>query len=450
MPSTKPWETFAKWGDRWGEVSSATVFGHTYIVLNSYRAANALLNKRSGIYSDRPSLAMAGDLMGAKDLIALVPYGDAMKSQRRMFHSHFGSKASVRAYYPMEELEAAKFMKRILDTPEQLSSHIAQSIVTLILRITYGYEVTNEDDEFVKIVQLAMADFGKASMPGSFLVDAIPLLKLLPGWFPGAAFKSLAQKWKKDLYDMIELPYAYVKQTVATGEAKESFVSTLLPRMQAGDITEHDLKWAAGAVFGAGGDTSVATLQAFFILMLLNPDVQKKAQDEIDSVTGGHRLPTYADMEDLPYIDALCKELLRFHPVAPLALPHRCIEDDIFEGHFIPKGSTILANTWKMTRDATVYKNPETFDPMRFMGPNAELDPREFCFGFGRRVCPGRLLAHATMFIVCTMSLSLFDIRPVEGDKPEFVSEHGTISYPRAFQCDISPRISRQRVEELL
>lgn len=52
--------------------------------------------------------------------------------------------------------------------------------------------------------------------------------------------------------------------------------------------------------------------------MLLNPEVQKKAQEELDAVTGGDRLPTYSDMEDLPYVHALCKELVRYHPVAPI------------------------------------------------------------------------------------------------------------------------------------
>ncbi len=54
--------------------------------------------------------------------------------------------------------------------------------------------------------------------------------------------------------------------------------------------------------------------------MMLNPEVQKKAQAELDSVLGGDRLPSFDDQEDLPYINALCKELVRFHPVAPIGM----------------------------------------------------------------------------------------------------------------------------------
>ena len=51
--------------------------------------------------------------------------------------------------------------------------------------------------------------------------------------------------------------------------------------------------------------------------MLLSPDVQKKAQGELDSVIGRDRLPTFEDRPGLPYVDAVCKEVLRWHPVLP-------------------------------------------------------------------------------------------------------------------------------------
>jgi cytochrome P450 len=76
------------------------------------------------------------------------------------------------------------------------------------------------------------------------------------------------------------------------------------------------------------------------------PDVQKKAQDEIDHVVGSSRLPGLQDRKNLPFIDAIVQEVLRWHPVAPMGLPHMSSEDDIYEGHLIPKGALILANIW--------------------------------------------------------------------------------------------------------
>lgn len=80
--------------------------------------------------------------------------------------------------------------------------------------------------------------------------------------------------------------------------------------------------------------------------MSISPDVQRKAQEEIDRAIGKNRLPTLADRPSLPYIDAIVKEVLRWHPVAPMGLPHTSTADDVCEGYFIPEGSMLFANVW--------------------------------------------------------------------------------------------------------
>jgi cytochrome P450 len=80
--------------------------------------------------------------------------------------------------------------------------------------------------------------------------------------------------------------------------------------------------------------------------MGLFPDVQRKAQEEIERVVGHNRLPNMADRINLPYINAVVKEVLRWHPVAPMGLPHMSTVDDNYDNYFIPKGSIILPNIW--------------------------------------------------------------------------------------------------------
>lgn len=80
--------------------------------------------------------------------------------------------------------------------------------------------------------------------------------------------------------------------------------------------------------------------------MMLYPEVQRKAQEEIDRVIGIGRLPGPADREKLPYVEAVVKETLRWHPVAPMGLPHASTEDDVYQGYFIPKNSLLFANVW--------------------------------------------------------------------------------------------------------
>ena len=98
--------------------------------------------------------------------------------------------------------------------------------------------------------------------------------------------------------------------------------------------------------------------------MIAHPETQARAQAELDTVVGRARLPTFADYPHLPYIRAMVKEVLRLRPIAPLGLPHRCTEDDWYEGMFIPKGAICIPNIWYMNRDPEVYgENAARFDP---------------------------------------------------------------------------------------
>ena len=80
--------------------------------------------------------------------------------------------------------------------------------------------------------------------------------------------------------------------------------------------------------------------------MALHPKVQRKAQEEIERVLGPNCLPKMSDRSRLPYVNAVVKEVLRWHPVAPMAIPHLSDEDDAYGKYFIPKGSVILPNIW--------------------------------------------------------------------------------------------------------
>lgn len=87
-------------------------------------------------------------------------------------------------------------------------------------------------------------------------------------------------------------------------------------------------------------------MTTFFLAMVLHPQVQIKAREEIDRVVGDNRLPTVKDRENLPYVEAVLKEVFRFHPIAPMGLPHLVSEDDIYKGYLIPKDAIIIPNIW--------------------------------------------------------------------------------------------------------
>jgi cytochrome P450 len=80
--------------------------------------------------------------------------------------------------------------------------------------------------------------------------------------------------------------------------------------------------------------------------MAIHPEVQSRAQAEIDAVVGNDRLPTMADKAALPYLHQVLLEVLRWGPPAPLALDHSNSKPMFYQGWFIPKGSTIVPNVW--------------------------------------------------------------------------------------------------------
>ncbi|KAL0945844.1 hypothetical protein HGRIS_012127 [Hohenbuehelia grisea] len=388
MPSEKEWITFTKWSEKWGDIVSVSVLGQPIVVINSMDVAIELLDRRSSINSDRPTIPMGGELVGWKNTTVLLPYGPHHRLSRKLFHQIIGTTSVMERYHAVEEHETRRFLRALLKSPEDFRAHVRKTAGAIILRIAYGYEVKQGEDPFVKLADEATDQFSLSSSPGVFLVNLLPPLAYLPEWFPGAGFQKTAKKWARTLNDMVDLPFQFVKKEMASSAAPVSFVSSLLDQ-HLEDEKEFDVKWSAASLYSGGADTTVATIDAFILAMSLFPDVQKKAQAELDRVVGTDRLPTFEDREHLPYLNALVLETLRWHAVAPTGVAHRSQEDQFFNGYLIPKNSLIISNQWQMLHDPRVYTNPAAFEPGRFLGDQPERDPQDACFGFGRRICPG-------------------------------------------------------------
>ncbi|KAG2360788.1 cytochrome P450 [Suillus spraguei] len=447
MPRIKPWLIFTEWGRKYGDITHIEVLGRHIMVLNSVKTAMEIMDSKSTLYSDRPILPMAGELVGWKDSLPFLPYGDRFRQQRRNFHKVIGSRAAVDVYNEIEEVETRRFLKRVLAKPDQLQEHVRHTACAVILRISHGYEVKENDDPFVDLANRVTEHCSQATAPGAFMVDILPFLAKVPAWFPGAGFKRIACEWHGALEEMVSAPHQFVKDQMIAGIAPTSFTSNLLEGSHVSADQEHTVKWSAFSLYAGGSDTTISAIYSLFLAMTLFPDVQKKAQAEIDAVVGPDRLPSFADRDSLPYIEALVKEVMRWNVVFPTGFPHCVAEDDIHDGYYIPKGSLVIPNMWFMLNDPRTYVNPSQFDPERFLakdGKEPETEPRTICFGFGRRICPGLHLADASTWISTAMSLAVFDISKVIENGVEIIPEveplPGTASHPKPFKCSIKPR----------
>jgi cytochrome P450 len=176
----------------------------------------------------------------------------------------------------------------------------------------------------------------------------------------------------------------------------------------------------------AGAETVYTSLSWWALAMLVNPEIQKRAQAELDTVVGRSRVPSFSDVPNLPYIQAMVKEVLRWRPPLPFAIPHSTTKDDWYNGMFIPKGTICIPNLWHCHHDPVFYGDDAAkFNPERFLDPsgNATLGPADtrdegHCtYGFGKRACVGKHLANDSLFIFIATILWAANLgRPCDHD----------------------------------
>ncbi|TDL20244.1 cytochrome P450 [Rickenella mellea] len=462
IPTQNEIQVYHQWARKFGAIMSVTVFGRSVIYLNSIAAAKDIFEKRSSNYSERTKLHMINDLMGWDWSFAMHPNDKYWRKCRKCVHDQF-QPSSARLFHPTHIRHAHALLRRMVDSPQDLEGNLRHYAAATVMGVAYGIQIADSGDRYVRAAEEALQSVAIAGTPGAFLVDILPILKYVPEWFPGASFKRKAREWKRLSYEMRDAPFNAVKASLARGEARPSFVTNHLEKLAAesqkinkSSIAEQEkiIKGSAGTVYAAGNDSIVGTLHTFFLAMILHPAVQCKAQAELDDVlvmdNGERRLPDYSDRSNLPYIDAVLKEVLRWAPVAPLGLPHMAKNDDTYDGYLIPAGSLIVGFVWEMLHDPSVYTDPSSFSPERFLpkedGRNPEPDPSQVAFGFGRRICPGRHMGSAALWIAITSFLASFDISPAinpdtgleEEVKVGFTS--GLVCHPLPFTYRITPR----------
>jgi len=195
-------------------------------------------------------------------------------------------------------------------------------------------------------------------------------------------------------------------------------------------------------IMQAGTETTSKTLEWSILFMIAYPDVAKKVQEELDKITGGTRLPCWADRSETPYTEAVITEIQRCASVSPNGGFPRFTKSAIkLMGYDIPKGTSVWANLDYLIRNQKAFPNPDKFDPERHLQNGKHVPhPHVIPFGYGKRRCLGETLARMELYRFFTGLVHHFHIRKRPGDELTLTFDIGSLRHPKRYFAIFEPR----------
>ncbi|KIM51186.1 hypothetical protein SCLCIDRAFT_1169199 [Scleroderma citrinum Foug A] len=442
LPKENQSQHFAEWINQYGSVISLRLGPKVMIIIGRYQESVDIMEKEGGLLADRPRNVAVGEIMSGGLRMILAPAGEQFRRLRRAAHTHLQAKAAE-SYGPIQMQAASDVIIDILNDPKHHQAHANRYAASVILRVTYGKSTPTETNapEIVTIHKM-LKRFQTLMRPGALLIERYPILKYMPG------YASYLKDWRKEESQLFHDQLDRVARELKSGDVGPSFARYLLENQNTHKLSDEEMAYLAGSLFGAGSDTTAVAIMVLVMAAACFPEAQAVVQEELDNVVGRDRAPTFDDYNALPQIQAYMLECLRWRPVTTLGFAHRALTDIVYKDFCIPEGAIVFGNHWAISRDPAVYPNPDKFDPQRWLNNDGGIrdDLRFPSFGFGRRVCPGQHIANRSVFINAALLLWSFRITqdpsaPV--DDKGFVD--GVIAHPKPFAVRFEPRIGDEK-----
>lgn len=316
---------------------------------------------------------------------------------------------AAKSYQEVQANEGKIFMADTQSDQVDFTQALMRFTVSIVSIIAWGRRINSYQDN---VLQAAQAFVGSANLglPGKTYTEAIPWLAQMPSWLNPLPklLRQLAASSNN---------YFYALSVEGAEAPNDNFARRLLREQEEHGLSEVEIANLTGNFIGAGVDTTTSTIITFVLAMCLHPDVQRRAHEEIDAVIGSERYPDWSDEAQLPYVAALINETFRWRPAFALGgPPHAPVEDDTYNGYFIPKGTSVIGNLYAMCRNPREYPDPDRFMPERFMSdqksPPYPNNRGHHAFGWGRRVCSGEPVARQGVYFIVVSLLWAYDIRP--------------------------------------
>ncbi|KAI3471106.1 hypothetical protein Pfo_027769 [Paulownia fortunei] len=198
----------------------------------------------------------------------------------------------------------------------------------------------------------------------------------------------------------------------------------------------------------AGTDTTTTTIIWALTDLIKNKHAMSKLRDELANKIGDQTIRE-SEIMDLPYLQACVKESMRLHPPVPFLLPRRAIQACKVMDYIIPEGSQVIINTWAMAHDPSIWDDPSSFKPERFLDSGVDFKGNDFeyvPFGSGRRMCPGLpMAARKVPYVVASLVQSFNWFLPGHKDPRELdMDEVYLLALRKKQPLELIPRVCKK------
>ncbi|XP_072951567.1 cytochrome P450 81Q32-like [Typha angustifolia] len=425
--------TLAALSSRHGPVLLLRVCTRRVLVVSSPSAAEECFTTNDVAFANRPNLLSDKYFSYNRTTVASGPYGPHWRNLRRITVVELFSPARLAALSSVRAAAVRTFLRRLIGSDPhdfrgvEMKTRLSELTFNVVVEMAVG-TVGEEDGRRFKDLIEEVFEVSGAGSP-----------EILLPWLRWIGLDGLSKRMARLSKEMDELSQEMVDERrrkraeeEETTTKRKTFVDVLL-EMQDKEpdyYTDNIIKGILQNVTFAGTDTSSGTMEWALTLLLNHPESLEKAREEVDSRVGHERLVSDSDLPNLPYLHCVIKETLRLFPPGPLLLPHESSEDCTVQGFRVPRGTMLLVNVYAIQRDPEWWDDPTEFRPERF--ENEEVEGfRNFPFGYGRRRCPGEVLAMRLMALALASLVQCFEWKRA-GDELVELEEGVGLTMPKA------------------
>ncbi|KAI1373212.1 cytochrome P450 [Hypoxylon crocopeplum] len=424
------------WAERYGDVFQVQLGNVTAVVVNSTAAARALFIGQREATNSRPVFYVLHKKVqqgGPVTSIGTSPWNESCKRRRKVAATAL-NKTSTESYFPILDLESRAFILDILSSCKGGKASVDVLDLTrkfaLNLSLTLAYGTRVEDvkdlhrDLVISEIIYIEEEISKFRNPTSNFSNYIPLLRPLDtvaGWLGLQKGSHMADVGKRR-YAYHNVLQEKLRRDIADGVDRPCIQGNVLKDPEAKGLTEGELL-SIGLSMLAGADTTKRSLMWAILLLAHRPDIQEKAYQAIRDADPSLLESPYAARSKVEYVDAFTKEVGRYFVVQRLALPKATYSQVHWKGATIPANTLLFLNSWACTRDPSVFSDPNTFAPERWMDGDQTANRHQYAFGIGGRMCVASHVATKALYAVFLHLIAHFQILPAEDTMDPIVAD---------------------------